>query len=140
MLSDLKARNFEPPVSLVEIVFPDHCNHLGTLFGGQALAWMDKAAFLTATRYARCTTVTARTGTIDFAVPVRLGEIVEVAATIIKVGVTSMTLDVTVRCEGQPGGEQVVATSGTFVMIAVDESGRPTPIRHCSQRSPTSGA
>ena len=33
---------------LIEIVFPDHTNHLGTLFGGQALAWMDKAAFLAA--------------------------------------------------------------------------------------------
>ena len=31
---------------MLEIVFPDHTNHLGTLFGGQALAWMDKAAFI----------------------------------------------------------------------------------------------
>src|SRR5690606_38720069 len=31
---------------LLEIVFPDHTNHLGTLFGGTALAWMDKAAFI----------------------------------------------------------------------------------------------
>ncbi len=35
-----------PPteVRMAEIVFPNHTNHLGTLFGGQALAWMDKAA------------------------------------------------------------------------------------------------
>ncbi|NLC59732.1 MAG: acyl-CoA thioesterase, partial [Gammaproteobacteria bacterium] len=25
---------------LLEMVFPDHTNHMGTLFGGQALAWM----------------------------------------------------------------------------------------------------
>ena len=39
-----------PPteVRMAEIVFPNHTNHLGTLFGGQALAWMDKAAFLAA--------------------------------------------------------------------------------------------
>ena len=43
-----------------EIVFPDHANHLGSLFGGQTLAWMDKAAFIAATRYARRTVVTAR--------------------------------------------------------------------------------
>jgi acyl-CoA hydrolase len=65
-------------VRLVEIVFPDHCNHLGTLFGGQALAWMDKAAFLAASRHAGCTVVTARSDRIDFTAPVRLGEIVEV--------------------------------------------------------------
>lgn len=67
-------------VRLMEIVFPDHCNHLGTLFGGQALAWMDKAAFLAASRYARGTVVTARSDRIDFIAPVRLGEIVEVVA------------------------------------------------------------
>ena len=43
---------------LWEIVFPDHANHLGTLFGGQALAWMDKAAFVAATRFSRRTVVT----------------------------------------------------------------------------------
>ena len=32
-----------------EIVFPDHANHQGTLFGGQALAWKDKAAFVATT-------------------------------------------------------------------------------------------
>ena len=34
-----------PPIEvrMAEIVFPNHTNHLGTLFGGQALAWMDKA-------------------------------------------------------------------------------------------------
>ena len=33
---------------LLHMVFPDHTNHLGTLFGGQALAWMDMAAFIVA--------------------------------------------------------------------------------------------
>ncbi len=45
---------------LLEMVFPDHTNHLGTLFGGQALAWMDKAAFIVASRHARRAVVTAR--------------------------------------------------------------------------------
>ena len=41
-----------PPteIRMAEIVFPNHTNHMGTLFGGQALAWMDKAAFLAAAR------------------------------------------------------------------------------------------
>ncbi len=47
---------------LLEMVFPDHTNHLGTLFGGQALAWMDKAAFIVASRYARRTVVTRTLG------------------------------------------------------------------------------
>ena len=49
-----------PEATLLEMVFPDHTNHLGTLFGGQALAWMDKAAFIVASRHARRIVVTAR--------------------------------------------------------------------------------
>ena len=51
----------DPPleVRMAEIVFPNHTNHIGTLFGGQAMAWMDKAAFLAAARYSRRTVVTA---------------------------------------------------------------------------------
>lgn len=115
-------------VRLVEIVFPDHCNHLGTLFGGQALAWMDKAAFLAASRHAGCTVVTARSDRIDFTAPVRLGEIVEVVARVHAVGRSSMTVRVSLRRESTPGGEQVAATSGEFVMIAVDTQGRPVPV------------
>ena len=44
---------------LIEMVFPQQTNHYGTLFGGQALALMDKAAFVVASRYARRTVVTA---------------------------------------------------------------------------------
>jgi acyl-CoA hydrolase len=57
-----------PPIEvrMAEIVFPNHTNHLGTLFGGQALAWMDKAAFLAAARYSRRTVVTARSDQVDF--------------------------------------------------------------------------
>jgi len=125
MPSEADAGDTRTQVRLVEIVFPDHCNHLGTLFGGQALAWMDKAAFLAASRYAGGTVVTARSDRVDFTAPVRLGEIVEVVAQVQAVGTSSITVRVTLRRESVPGGEQIAATSGEFVMIAVDSSGRP---------------
>jgi len=129
MPSESAAGSTSTEVRLVEIVFPDHCNHLGTLFGGQALAWMDKAAFLAASRHAGCTVVTARSDRIDFAAPVRLGEIVEVIARVQSVGRSSITVRVSLRRESIPGGEQVAATSGEFVMIAVDAQGQPVPVR-----------
>lgn len=112
----------------VEIVFPDHCNHLGTLFGGQALAWMDKAAFLAASRFAGRTVVTARSDRIDFRQAVRLGEIVELVASVAAVGRSSMTVRVSLFCEATPGAERKLATSGEFVMVAVDEQGRAVPV------------
>lgn len=114
---------------MVEIVFPHHCNHLGSLFGGQALAWMDKAAFLAASRHAGCTVVTARSDRVDFRRPVRMGEIVELVATIARVGRTSMTVGVELFGESTPGAEQRLATRGEFVMVAIDGEGRAIPVR-----------
>jgi acyl-CoA hydrolase len=112
----------------VEIVFPDHCNHLGTLFGGQALAWMDKAAFLVASRFAARTVVTARSDRIDFKQAVRLGEIIELVATVVGVGRSSITVRVNMFREATPGAAQNLATSGEFVMVAVDAAGHAVPV------------
>jgi acyl-CoA hydrolase len=128
MPSDSGGAGTTAEVRLVEVVFPHHCNHLGTLFGGQALAWMDKAAFLAASRHAGCTAVTARSDRIDFTAPVRLGEIVEVVAKVTAVGRSSMTVRVSLLRESTPGGAQIAATSGDFVMIAVDADGAPQAV------------
>jgi len=45
------------PTRFIEMVFPEHANHYGTLFGGHALSLMGKAAFVAATRRARCAVV-----------------------------------------------------------------------------------
>ena len=113
---------------LWEIVFPDHANHLGTLFGGQALAWMDKAAFIAATRFARRTVVTARSEQVDFRVPVRQGQLVELVARVGEVGRSSMQVDVELYTEDPHAGTRHLCTSGRFVMIALDANGRTAPI------------
>jgi acyl-CoA hydrolase len=113
---------------LWEIVFPDHANHLGTLFGGQALAWMDKAAFIAATRYARRTVVTARSEQVDFHVPVRQGQLVELVARIVEVGRSSIRVEVELHTEDPHAGTRHLCTRGHFAMIALDASGRPAPV------------
>ncbi|MBD9370459.1 acyl-CoA thioesterase [Xanthomonas sp. XNM01] len=117
-----------PPTEarLLHMVFPDHTNHLGTLFGGQALAWMDMAAFIAASRYARTTVVTARSEQVDFNLPIHKGDLVEVIARVVKVGRSSMHVDVDVITEDLLSGERKLCTRGHFVMIALDPLGRPT--------------
>ena len=111
---------------LLHMVFPDHTNHLGTLFGGQALAWMDMASFIAASRYARSTVVTARSEQVDFNQPIHKGDLVEVVARLVKVGRSSMNVDVEVITEDLLSGERKLCTRGHFVMIALDPLGRPT--------------
>ncbi|WP_024868454.1 acyl-CoA thioesterase [Pseudoxanthomonas suwonensis] len=123
---DAEVRSTE--ARLLHMVFPDHTNHLGTLFGGQALAWMDMAAFIVASRWARTTVVTARSEQVDFNQPIHKGDLVEVIATIVRVGRSSMNVDVEVVTENLLSGERKLCTRGRFVMIALDPLGRPTPV------------
>jgi len=120
-----------PPteVRMVEIVFPNHTNHLGTLFGGQAMAWMDKAAFLAAARYSRRTVVTAHSDQVDFKLPIRIGEMVETVGRVVEVGRSSMTVQVELIAEDLHSGERKLCTRGHFVMVALDADGRPTSVQ-----------
>ncbi len=132
MPSEVPERPFESRIQ--EIVFPNHTNHLGTLFGGQALAWMDKAAFLAGYREAGGTVVTARSERVDFIAPIRQGDIVDVIARIERVGTTSLTVAVELW---RAGGAPMCCARGMFVMIAVDASGRPRPVRRAEAASPS---
>ncbi|TAL73221.1 MAG: acyl-CoA thioesterase [Rhodanobacter sp.] len=117
-----------PEARLLEMVFPDHTNHLGTLFGGQVLAWMDKAAFIVASRHARRVVVTARSEEVNFRVPVRTGQLVELVARLTGVGRSSMQVEVEVTAEDPLTGDRRICTTGRFVMIALDANGVPTAV------------
>lgn len=119
-----------PPIEvrMAEIVFPNHTNQMGTLFGGQALAWMDKAAFLAAARYSRRTVVTARSDQVDFKLPIRIGQMVETVGRIVEVGRSSMKVEVELIAEDLHNGERKLCTRGHFVMIALDDAGQPVAV------------
>ena len=116
-------------VRMAEIVFPNHTNHMGTLFGGQALAWMDKAAFLAAARYSRHTVVTARSDQVDFKLPIRQGQMVETIGRVVEVGRSSIRVEVELIAEDLATGERKLCTRGHFVMIALGADGKPTPVQ-----------
>ena len=121
-------RPVDEPVRMVEVIFPNQTNHYGTLFGGAALAMMDKAAFVAATRRARRALVTVASDRVDFHAAARSGEIVEVTAQVVRVGRTSLTVQVEVEAEDLLTGERRSVTSGQFTFVALDAEGRPTPV------------
>ena len=49
----IEQRIKESVTSVTKTVFPGRTNHHNTLFGGDALAWMDEVAFIAATRFCR---------------------------------------------------------------------------------------
>jgi uncharacterized protein (TIGR00369 family) len=113
---------------IVEMVFPNQTNHYGTLFGGDALRLMDMAAFVAASRHARKPVVTASSERIDFHSPARQGQLAEVVGRVITIGRTSLTVKVELWAEDLLSGKRELCTKGSFVLVAVDEHGRPAPI------------
>ena len=61
-------------------------------------------------------------------------------ATSVKVGRTSMTIRVDVYREHMPTGEQELATTGTFVFVALDDQNRPRPVPPLADGQDTSSA
>jgi acyl-CoA hydrolase len=124
------AARIEPGIitelSLIEMVFPQQTNHYGTLFGGEALGLMDKAAFILASRYARRSVVTASSEKVDFHVPVKQGQLVELMARVVKTGRTSIHVDVDLFAEDLLTGDRQHATHGQFVLVALDAHQKPS--------------
>src|SRR6188768_782248 len=126
-MTDEPARHFDE-VRLAELVMPNHTNHHGTLFGGHALGLMDHAGWVAATRCARRTMVTVASDRVEFKVPVHAGQLVELVARVAHVGRTSVTVGVDMYAEDVASGRRRLATSGSFVFVAIDDDGRPIPI------------
>jgi acyl-CoA hydrolase len=110
---------------IVEMVFPNQTNHYGTLFAGHALELMDKVAFITASRYARKSMVTASSEKVDFKLPVSTGQLVEVVGRVIKRGNTSVTVGVQLFAEDLLSGDRQLCSEGHFVLVAVDANNKP---------------
>jgi acyl-CoA hydrolase len=113
---------------LMEIVYPEDTNSQGTLFGGHALALMDRLAFIVASRFARQPVVTACSEKVEFRSPVKQGELVELTGTVADVGRSSLRIRIEMQRENLLTGERSLCTTGEFVMVAVGDDGRPVPI------------
>jgi acyl-CoA hydrolase len=110
------------------LVFPGKINALGTLFGGEAMRLMDEVASIAALRCARTSVVTVASDRIEFHVPIKVGALVELEAHVTRIGRTSMTVAVELWAEDLRAGTRLLATSGQFTLVAVDDEGRPIPV------------
>lgn len=115
-------------VKMVDIVFPDQANSVGRMFGGEAISFMTKAAFVEASRYSGKLVVLASSERVDFARPIEIGQIVEAEARIRRVGQSSMLVETKLWSEDLLTGERSITATGCFNMVAVGEDSRPISI------------
>lgn len=114
--------------SVTKTVFPGRTNHHNTLFGGDALAWMDEVAFIAATRFCRKSLVTISSDRVDFKEAIPAGSFAELVAKVVHVGNTSLKVEVVIYLETMHKDDKHQAISGSFTFVAVDAEHKPTPV------------
>ena len=124
----IEQRIIESITSVTKTVFPGRTNHHNTLFGGDALAWMDEVAFIAATRFCRKPLVTISSDRVDFKEAIPAGTFAELVAAVTHVGNTSLKVDVSIFLERMHKDDKHLAISGSFTFVAVDDNHRPTPV------------
>ncbi|MBI2497487.1 MAG: acyl-CoA thioesterase [Opitutae bacterium] len=120
----------EPHGELVirTIAMPADTNANGDIFGGWLLGQMDIGGAIYARNLARSRVTTVAIDAMSFINPVYVGDIVSCHASLVKVGRTSMRIDVEAWAQRMKGGDLVRVTEGVFTYVAIDEAGRPHPV------------
>ena len=117
----------EPTLRVVPM--PADANPSGDIFGGWVMAQVDMAGSIPALRVARGRVATVAVNSFVFKQPVIIGDLVSFYAEVIKVGRTSITVDVQVYAQRNPAKvETVKVTEAVLTYVAVDAQGRPRAV------------
>ncbi len=127
-----RTRNIHPdlpagrsPVLRV-VPMPADSNQHGDIFGGWIMSQVDIAGGVTAAIRARGRVATIAVNSFVFKEPVMIGDRVSFYADVIRVGNTSITVNVEVFAERNPAEREVVkVTEATLTYVATDSMRRP---------------
>ena len=115
-------------LTLRTLAMPADANAAGDIFGGWVMAQMDLASGIRAAERARGRVVTAAVKEMAFELPVKIGDTLNVYTEIVRVGRTSITLQVEAWAHRARHRILEKVPAGTFIMVALDEDGNPTPV------------
>ena len=120
--------NEQPTLRIIPM--PADTNAHGTIFGGWVMAQVDLAGSVPAVERARGPVVTVAVNSFRFREPVFVGDLVSFYARVVKVGHTSVTVDVEVYAQrGRDGrGEAVKVTEAQLTYVAIDKDRKPRPV------------
>ena len=119
----------EQPVLRI-IPMPADTNAHGTIFGGWVMAQVDLAGSVPAYERAQGPIVTVAVNSFLFKEPVFVGDLVSFYARVVKVGRTSITVDVEVFAQrGRDGRADVVkVTEAQLTYVAIDAQRQPRSV------------
>lgn len=108
------------------VAMPSDCNYTGDVFGGWIMAQVDIAGSIPAVHRARGRVATVAVNSFIFKQPLFMGDLVSFYADIVKVGRTSITVDVEVYAQRDPVKPTCVkVTEATLTYVAVGDDRKP---------------
>ncbi len=125
----------EPYLAIQVVMMPRDTNPHGTIFGGVILSYLDQAGAIGARREVSRAggplpfLVTAAMNKVEFHHPVLVGDVVRFLTRLVRMGRTSITVQVMVEVER---GDQVIqVTEAEVVYVGIDPDSperRPAPL------------
>lgn len=123
-------------ITLRFLAEPSEVNFGGKVHGGTVMKWIDQAGYACAVGWSGVYCVTVYVGGIRFLSPIRIGDLVEAKARVILTCSTSMHVAVDVYARDPKHDSSRKTTHCIIVFVAVDDLGRPTPVRAWQPETP----
>src|SRR5207249_3558111 len=120
--------DFQPAIRV--LMMPRDTSPLGTIFGGLILSYIDQAGAIYARQHTKQRLVTVAMHEVKFIAPVFVGDLVSFYVETLRIGRTSITVQVTVDARrGSAPHDTVRVTQAEVVYVAVNEQGKSVPVR-----------
>ncbi len=111
-----------------EVVLPNDTNHVGNLFGGKLMQWVDITAAIAAQRHCGRVVVTAAINHVSFDNPIKQNSVVTLEAKVSRAFSSSMEVYVDVWVENPVTGEKIKCNEAILTFVAIDQNGAPLPV------------
>ena len=128
-------RESEDELTLAQVMLPEDANPRGNVHGGTLMKLADTAGGVCATRHTRQRVVTVVMDSMTFLQPVYVGNLLVLHAQVTWTGRTSIETEVTIHAEDTLTGEVRHISTAYLLFVAIDEHGRPTPVRPLELRT-----
>ena len=110
------------------IVMPTEGNPYGVAFGGWLMGQMAQAGGALAAQHSKHQSVVVGANDLRFEHPVGIGDELSVYAEFIKIGRSSMSVQVEAYRRDRHEDEMMKAASGVYIFVAVDGDGKPVQV------------
>ena len=118
----------EGNLTLRTVAMPSDVNVNGDIFGGWVLSQMDIAAGILSRERSGGRSTTVAVDAMKFIRPVQVGDVLSVYTRLLRVGRSSMAVEVEAWVLRSSDRSLERVTEAVFTFVAIDEDGRPRPV------------